>query len=88
MIRQPTFMASGRKELDEKEGLRRAEENGDAMKLFGPTMREDKWYVAYSDSKDVVAAMKEEEDVVEENFDSRCPALVFFVAEKVIFRRE
>ncbi|CAL1360712.1 unnamed protein product [Linum trigynum] len=61
-----------------------------ARKLFNDLHAEDDWYVGESDSKDVVAAMREDDldDEVPENDDPSCPTIAFTVMEKQRWRRK
>ncbi|CAN0845682.1 hypothetical protein LINGRAHAP2_LOCUS4173 [Linum grandiflorum] len=56
--------------------------------LFEEFRGKDEWYVADSDSKDVAAAMREEDDMVdEEEDDPLCPQICFTAEEKARFQR-
>ncbi|CAN0827208.1 hypothetical protein LINGRAPRIM_LOCUS2513 [Linum grandiflorum] len=60
--------------------------NKNPKNLFG---RSDDWYVADSDSEDVAEAMREEDDIAEEeDFDPLCPDILFMAEEKASFRCE
>ncbi|CAN0840031.1 hypothetical protein LINGRAHAP2_LOCUS2722 [Linum grandiflorum] len=55
-------------------------------KLFHELSNQDEWYVA--DSEDIASAMREEDDVLdEEEIDSLCPPILFTTTEKTSFRR-
>ncbi|CAN0838663.1 hypothetical protein LINGRAHAP2_LOCUS2281 [Linum grandiflorum] len=57
-------------------------------KLFQELSKQDEWYVADSDSEDIASAMREEDDVLdEEEIDPLCPPILFTAAEKTSFRR-
>ncbi|CAN0906278.1 hypothetical protein LINGRAHAP2_LOCUS24152 [Linum grandiflorum] len=57
-------------------------------KLFQELSNQDEWYVADSDSEDIASAMREEDDVLdEEEIDPLCPLILFTAAEKTSFRR-
>ncbi|CAN0846263.1 hypothetical protein LINGRAHAP2_LOCUS4370 [Linum grandiflorum] len=57
-------------------------------RLFENFRYDDEWYIADSDSEDVAEAMREEDDVFdEETYDPLCPSVLFTAAEKVSFRR-
>ncbi|CAN0917328.1 hypothetical protein LINGRAHAP2_LOCUS30230 [Linum grandiflorum] len=48
----------------------------------------DDWYVAESDSEDVAADMREEDDMLDEDDnDPLCPSILFSATEKSSFRR-
>ncbi|CAN0830922.1 hypothetical protein LINGRAHAP2_LOCUS1567 [Linum grandiflorum] len=56
--------------------------------LFEEYRGHDEWYVADSDSEDVAEAMREEDDMVDdEEDDPLCPQICFTAAEKASFRR-
>ncbi|CAN0839249.1 hypothetical protein LINGRAHAP2_LOCUS2524 [Linum grandiflorum] len=46
------------------------------------------WYVADSDSEDVAADLREEDDDFDDDEDPLCPSIAFSAAEKASFRRE
>ncbi|CAL1413259.1 unnamed protein product [Linum trigynum] len=58
-------------------------------RLFRDVVQPDTWYVAESDTEDVVQAEKEEDEPFDDmESDPLCPTATFTAAEKIIWRRE
>ncbi|CAL1356042.1 unnamed protein product [Linum trigynum] len=72
----------------EKENTTPSPGKGTWAKSFSAVLQEDKWYVADSDSEDVAAMEKEEDDEIDAEEDPKCPTIPFIAAEKIKWRRE